>query len=122
MKRVIIADDSETARMFVRRCMEIAGLSGVEFLEASNGAEALEILECWGGDLIVSDLYMPKMDGVELIRRIRAQDKYNKLPILVVTSARTPAKEAELIGLGANAVLGKPVSPAALAPVLKELV
>ena len=121
MKRIIIADDSATARMFVRKCLEIAGCQGAEFLDAENGEEALTILREWGGDLIVTDLIMPVLDGVELLRQLRADENLKHIPIIVITSAKNPAKEAQLIALGARAVLAKPISPASIAPLLQKL-
>lgn len=121
MKRVIIADDSATARMFVRKCLEIAGCRDAEFIEAGNGSEALEVIEGWGSDLLVTDLNMPGVDGVELVKKIRADKRYQNLPIIVITSANNPAKEKELVGLGATAVLAKPISPATMVQILGKI-
>lgn len=121
MKRIIIADDSATARMVIRRCLEIAGFKDAEFIEAGNGLEVLEKLEEVEPDLLVTDLTMPTMDGTELVRRLKQQDKYQDLPVLVISSAKNEAKEQELKGMGAFAVLSKPVSPAMLAQVLAPI-
>jgi len=121
MKRVIIADDSRTARMFIRRCLEIAGLRGAEFVEVGSGEEALAALSAGGGDLLFTDFTMPGIDGAELVRRVKADPKWKGLVIIVITSAKSPAKDAELMSLGAAAVLGKPVAPPAIAQVLKQL-
>lgn len=121
MPRVLIADDSATARFFCRRCLQAAGLIEAEFLEAADGAQALEILRAQRPDLLITDLMMPVMDGVELLRRIQASPKLHGLPVIVVSSAGNAARERELRLLGAGAVLGKPVSPAALAAALVEL-
>jgi len=115
MKRILIVDDSETARMFIRKCLEIAGEREAEFLEAGNGTEALSLLESSQVDLIVTDLNMPGMDGMELLWHVRARKDWKKPPVLVITSAKNPAREAELLSLGASAVLAKPISPAILA-------
>ena len=121
MKRIIIADDSATARMFIRRCLVIIGFEDGAIVEAPDGKEALERVKEEPTDLLVTDLNMPVMDGQSLLRRMKANPKLNGIPVLVITSAGNPAKEAELMELGALAVLNKPVSPANLMDVLGPL-
>lgn len=121
MERVIIADDSATARMVIRRCLEIAGLTGAEFLDAANGLEALELLEWGPPDLLVTDLTMPVMGGLDLLRRLKQDEEFHDVPVLVISSAKNEANERELKELGAFAVLPKPVNPAMLAEALAPL-
>ncbi|MBI9076748.1 MAG: response regulator [Desulfatibacillum sp.] len=121
MKRIIVADDSGTARMFIVRCLQIAGFDGAHFVEAKNGTEALVALEEAPADLLVTDLFMPEVGGEELLRRVRGQSKYDAMPVLVITSAKNPAKEKELMELGAYAVISKPISPATMVPILEAL-
>ena len=121
MKRIIIADDSDTARMFIRRCLEIVGLREAEFIEAANGREALKSAKEEPPDLLVTDLNMPVMDGETLLKWVKTSPRLVDLPVLVVTSAGNPAKEAQLKELGAFAVLNKPVSPAPLLKILAPL-
>lgn len=124
MKRIVIADDSVTARMFIRRCLEIAGCREVDFIEAKNGKDALASLKKESADLIVADLNMPVMDGETLLKWIKASPRLNSIPVVIVTSAANPAKEKELAYKGAYAILAKPVSPAsfssALGPLLED--
>ena len=119
MRRVLIADDSSTARMFVRRCMEIAGLREAEFVEVGDGKEALDALEKGRFDLLLTDLTMPNMDGSELLKTVRGRAEWKTMPIMVITSAKNPAREALLIAWGANAVFAKPVSPSMMAKALQ---
>ena len=119
--KIIIADDSATARMVIKRCLEIAGCWDAQFLEAENGAQALELAKGEEPDLLVTDLTMPKMDGTSLLAEISADDSVSHIPVLVITSANNPAKEAELKEKGAFAVLEKPVQPAALADLLAPI-
>jgi two-component system chemotaxis response regulator CheY len=112
--RIAIVDDSGTARMFVRRCLEIAGFQGAEIIEAENGKDALEKIRSTPVDLLLTDLTMPVMDGTTLLKWIKANPKLCELPVVVISSAGNPAKEIELKSLGAMGVLGKPVSPAKL--------
>lgn len=122
MKRIVVADDSTTARMFVIRCLEIVGLRGAEFLGAADGREALEILKTNGAELLVTDLNMPEMDGATLLKKVKASPRLHDIPVIVVSSGTNPAKNEELRKLGALAVLEKPISPAALLNVLAFLI
>ncbi len=119
--RVLIVDDSASARMFIRRCVEIAGLRGAEFAEAANGEEALGILKAHGADLVLTDLTMPGMDGETLLKRMRASPSLHEIPVVVISSVSNPAKEKSLIEHGALAVVKKPPSPASLAPLFSAL-
>jgi len=114
VKRIVIADDSSTARMFIRRCLEIVGLRDQTFVEATNGREALDLLKEAPTDLLVTDLNMPQMDGETLLKWIRANPKLSSTPVVVITSAGNPAKEARLLELGALRVINKPVTPTVL--------
>lgn len=119
--KILIADDSSTARMFIRQCLEISSPEAPEFLEACNGQEALQLLRTEGADLLVTDLNMPVLDGRELIRRVSASPKLNGLPILVITSSGNEARRQELLDLGASAVLRKPVNPMLIAEGLEAI-
>lgn len=121
MKRIIIADDSATARMFVRRCLEVVGFTDAEFVEVNDGQEAMDNIQKGKPDLVVTDLFMHPVDGTELLRRIKSSAELSNIPVLVATSAKNPAKEAELLSMGAVSVLAKPVSPAAMMAALQEI-
>ena len=120
MKRIIIADDSTTARMFIKRCLHIIGLGEVEMIEAEDGKEALAAAKEQEVDLLLTDLNMPVMDGETLIKWVKASPKLGDLPVIVITSAGNPAKEAQLLELGAHRVLNKPVSPPMMMDALAE--
>ncbi|MCF6178733.1 MAG: response regulator [Geopsychrobacter sp.] len=111
MKRIVIADDSATARMFIRRCLDIIGLGDAEIVEAEHGKEALAAAKAAPTDLLLSDLNMPVMDGETLLKWVKASPKLSDLPVVIITSAGNPAKEKELLKLGALKVLNKPVAP-----------
>lgn len=119
--RILIADDSGTARMFIKQCLEISISEDVEFLEAANGQEALQILKSEAVDLLVSDLNMPVLDGRELIRRVSASPKLHGMPVMVITSSGNEARKRELLDLGAKVVLRKPVNPMKIAEGLESV-
>ena len=120
-KRVIIADDSALARMFLRRCLEISGLSEAEFIEVGNGLEALDVLKENEVDLVVTDLTMPQMGGVDLMRNIASMDKLKDLPVLVVTSAGNEEQRKELLELGVSGILSKPIAPPVVSEALEKI-
>lgn len=122
MKRIVIADDSATARMVIRRCLEIIGLGDAGMVEVPNGREALARLKEEPTDLLVTDLNMPIMDGETLLKWVKGSPKLTHVPVVVITSAGNPAKEALLTELGAFAVLDKPISPATLLKKLEPLI
>ncbi|MDY6824935.1 MAG: response regulator [Thermodesulfobacteriota bacterium] len=122
MKRIVIADDSGTARLFIKRCLEIAGFEDAEFLEAANGREALELLKEQPADLVVTDLIMPEMNGVSLLRRIKSSPRMHEIPVIVVTSAASPQKIEELKNMQALAVVSKPISPPEVAEAIEPLI
>lgn len=122
MHNVLIADDSQTARLFIKKCLEIIGLESAALVEAADGAQALEIIKEKSFDLLITDLNMPEMDGKELLRRVKTSPKTTDIPVVVITSTGNPAKEKELISLGALAVITKPVTPAGLLSRIEHLI
>jgi two-component system chemotaxis response regulator CheY len=107
--------------MFIKRCLEIIGFDDAVIIEAVNGKEALAKVKEAPTDLVITDLNMPVMDGETLLKWISANPKLSQIPVLVISSASNPAKEAELLALGAIAILSKPVSPPALMEKLAPL-
>ncbi|UJP04781.1 MAG: hybrid sensor histidine kinase/response regulator [Nitrosomonas sp.] len=102
---VLIVDDSLTVRKVTCRLLE---REGCEILTAKNGAEALEILQETLPDVMLIDLEMPKMNGFELIKRVRANPKSAGIPIIIISS-RTAEKHQKIAReLGVNVFLGKP--------------
>lgn len=119
--KIAVVDDSATARMFIKRCLEIAGFERAEIIEAENGRDALEKIRQQPVDLLLTDLTMPVMDGTTLLKWIKANPKLAEIPVLIISSAGNPAKEQELKELGAMGILDKPVSPVKLNHFLQDL-
>ncbi len=102
--RIVVADDSLSTRSAVRSILEIAGY---EVLAAADGAEALELVRTQGVHLVVSDVQMPRMDGLELARRVRTSPGLERLPVVLVTSLSAPEERAAGLAAGADAYLVK---------------
>ncbi len=122
MKKIIIVDDSTTARLIVRRCLEIAGCTDAEFIEAENGKVALSLLKEHEVEFVISDLNMPVLDGEMLLKWMKASPKLNEIPLVILSSAINPAKDSALLELGAFAVMSKPISPAKISESISELI
>lgn len=121
MARVLITDDSATARMIIQRCLEVIGWENCEFLHASDGAQALEMVLNERVDLIITDIVMPIMDGRNLLKRIKISPKLNHLPVFVVSSLANPALEEELKQIGVDKLIYKPVSPPKLLEAVESI-
>jgi CheY-like chemotaxis protein len=107
--RVLVVDDSATLRKIAIRAVRDAGF-GAEFAEASGGAEALEVLAKQDVALVLSDLNMPGMDGIELARRVHGR----RVPIVVMASAANLIRAHEALQSGADDYLLHPFTPAQL--------
>ncbi len=111
LSRILIVDDSNTSRMIIKRCFQMAGLSEVEFLEAEDGLDALSVLDSETVDLVVSDIKMPKMDGTTFIKKLRSHESTKAVKVLVVSSLGNEALENELSHFGIEGIMKKPLSP-----------
>ncbi len=117
---VLIVEDSENSAA----TLEIAflGIPGISILLASSAAEALRILEDGQGiGAIVTDLNMPRMDGFELIRRIREDGRRGATPIIVVSADTDPATPERVAEFGVSAFFAKPFSPAEVRHKLEQI-
>jgi two-component system chemotaxis response regulator CheY len=109
MKRLLIVDDSKLMRDMVAACLRPLGAVTFEF--AGTGLEAIERLALSGFDLVVLDLNMPDVGGIEVIEFVRAQDRLKTLPIMIVTTRGDDASRARVLDAGASAFLAKPFAP-----------
>ncbi len=119
---ILVVDDSQTARMFTKRCLEIAGCRGATFFEAQNGKAAMETIKEKTMDLVVTDLVMPEMDGAQLVKQLKENSQFQSIPVIVISSLKNSATEQDLLRQGVRAVLGKPISPATILKAVKPLI
>jgi two-component system chemotaxis sensor kinase CheA len=103
-RRVLVADDSLTTRTLERTLLEGAGY---EVLTAADGEEALALLRAQGADLLVSDVEMPRLDGIGLTRAVRQSKRFASLPVVLVTGLHSDADRARGLEAGASAYLVK---------------
>lgn len=107
-KRIMAVDDSKTMRDMVVFTLSNAGF---DVDSAEDGQKALSALDHHKVDLIITDLNMPNMDGLSLIRNLRADPKYRTVPILMLTTEADAEKKAEGRAAGATGWLVKPFNP-----------
>ena len=106
--RALIVDDSSVMRKIVERCLRQAGLDALVVLEAGTGVEALELLRTATVDLVLTDINMPSMDGLELVRQIRAQKLAAGVPVVMITTESSEEHVKEAIQAGARGYIRKP--------------
>ena len=124
MRRVLIVEDSVSARAFVRAVLEspdFAGGQGCEVVEASSGFEAMRLLPRGPYDLIVTDINMADINGLELIRFIRKSEHHRTTPLIIISTLRAEHDVERGMALGANAYLGKPFTPEQLRATCERL-
>lgn len=119
MSNILVVDDSPTMRRMV--IASLRGLGGVSFDEASSGLEAIERLALSPCDLMVLDLNMPDMHGLEVVRFVRKHKLYNLIPIIVLTTRGDEASRSDALAAGASVYLTKPFLPHVLAAHVSEL-
>jgi len=106
---VLIVDDSESLRINTRRILEQSSLR-LQVLEAQDGVEALPIALSGDVDMVVSDIVMPRLDGIQLLRGIRQQMAWDDLPVILVTSLTEEDTRNQSFEAGANDYLSRPFS------------
>ena len=109
--KVLIVDDSSVMRKIVERALRQAGLELTEVLEASNGAEALVQVQKGSLDMILSDINMPVMDGLEFLKNLANIESARNIPVVIITTEGSEARVVEALSAGAKGYLRKPFTP-----------
>lgn len=105
--RILIADDNEDIRTYLRSLLE----SEYEILEAEDGLQALELIQLELPDLVISDVMMPKMDGIKLCHEIKSQINTSHIPVILLTARTSIAFEMDGLQTGAEDYITKPFNP-----------
>jgi two-component system chemotaxis response regulator CheY len=106
--RILIVDDSTVMRKIVERSLRQAGLEITKVYEAGSGTEGLELLKANQVDLILSDINMPSMDGLEFLRQLRAQNLAQGVPVVMITTESSEEHVKQAILAGAQGYIRKP--------------
>lgn len=118
---VLIVDDSKSMRSVIKKMLDLSGFQVGEYLEAVNGKEALEILEDNWVDLVLSDVHMPVLDGLGLLRAMSESGLLKDLPVVLVTTEANEERLNEAMALGARGYLRKPFRPEEIRDLLSEI-
>jgi two-component system chemotaxis response regulator CheY len=109
MAHILVVDDSKIMREMLMACLR--GIEGMSFDQAASGLEAIEQISLRHFDLVLLDLNMPDIGGIEVVEFIRGQDRLRGLPIIVVTTRGDEASRERALGVGANRFMTKPFTP-----------
>jgi two-component system chemotaxis response regulator CheY len=118
IKSVLIVEDSTTTRALIRAIIEEIG--DLNTVEANSGFEALKLLPTQKFDLVITDINMPDINGLELINFIKNNPKYSHLPLIIVSTERSEEDKKRGMALGATAYITKPFKAQELQQVIKQ--
>jgi CheY-like chemotaxis protein len=121
MRTVLIVEDNETCAETLQIALE--SIPGITTLVLKNPGAAIAALKNADNDIaaVITDLNMPKRDGLELIRELRAENRYARLPVLLISGDSDPRLPQRALAQGADAFFSKPYSPAAVRRKLEQL-
>ncbi|ACN16794.1 CheY [Desulforapulum autotrophicum HRM2] len=117
--KILIVDDFATMRRILKNILKQIGFKNI--LEADDGTTALEVLDRQSVDLIISDWNMPKMTGLELLKSVRASDRYKKTPFLMVTAEAQKQNVIEAVQAGVSNYVVKPFTAEAISEKLTKI-
>jgi two-component system chemotaxis response regulator CheY len=118
--RILIVDDSAMMRALIRRVIKLTELPVDEVVEAADGAAALRLLESRDFDLLLTDVNMPGMTGVELLREIARQNRWPEMVRVIISTDGSSSRRDEAAELDVRCYLEKPFSPEVLRNVLSQ--
>jgi len=120
VKTILIVEDSTTTRALIRAVIDELG--DVETVEAASGFEALKLLPQQEYDLVITDINMPDINGLELISFVRSNQRYNHIPIIIVSTERSEEDKKRGMALGATGYVTKPFKSGELLDTIKKTI
>src|ERR1700691_4479297 len=109
--RALIVDDSSVMRKIVERCLRQAGIDLKQVFEAGNGAEAISSLNENPVDLILCDINMPVMDGLEFVKLLAGVENAKGVPVVMITTEGSESHVVQALSCGARGYIRKPFTP-----------
>ncbi len=119
-RSILIVEDSSTTRALIRAIIEEMG--DFHTVEASSGFDALKLLPTQEFDLIITDINMPDINGLEFINFMKSNPKYKDLPLIIVSTERSEEDKKRGMALGAKAYITKPFKANELQEVIKKVI
>ena len=105
---VLVVDDSAAIRKILQRVLRQTGMAIRSIHEAGDGQEALEVMKSQSVSLVLTDINMPKMDGIQLLGALKASPQWHKIPVVMITTEGGETKVGEAVRLGAAGYVRKP--------------
>jgi two-component system chemotaxis response regulator CheY len=118
---VLIVDDSQTMRKVIRKTVALSGFDMGDCWEAGDGREALGMIHSYGVDIILADLNMPVMNGLEMVRELRKDEQHRDIPVVLITTEGSEKRLEEAYALGIKGYIQKPFHPEAIRDVLTQI-
>jgi two-component system, chemotaxis family, chemotaxis protein CheY len=119
MPTALVVEDSPTMRQLI--VFALNRIRGLTVVEANDGVDALRKLSAQQLDIIVTDINMPIMDGLKLVRRVRSDEALKSIPIIIITTEGAEEDRQRALALGANAYITKPIQAPQVIAKVKEL-
>ncbi len=119
MPTALVVEDSPTMRQLI--VFALHRIRGLTVVEANDGVDALKKLASSQLDLILTDINMPIMDGLKLVRRVRSDEQLKNIPIIIITTEGAEEDRQRALSLGANAYITKPIQAPQVIAKVKEL-
>ena len=119
---ILIVDDSSLTRKAIRRIIDMIDLDAELTLEAEDGQKALEVIAENHIDLVLADLNMPIMDGMEMIFHLRGDEKTKSIPVVIVSTESSTTRVEKLLADGVNNYLHKPFTPEKLKDIITQTI
>lgn len=118
---VLIVDDSSSMRAVIKKTLKVSGFNVGQFLMAGDGKEALEVLEGEWVDIILTDINMPNMNGMELLTEMKKDEMLKSIPVVMVTTEGSDKVMEESTRLGAQGYVRKPFRPEEIKGILNSI-
>ena len=117
---VLIVDDSSVMRTVIKRILKLTGIQIGEMYEAGNGKEGFLMVAKHEIDLILTDINMPVMDGVEFLKRVKSEESFKHIPVIIISTEGRTERIKNIIDIGASGYITKPFKPEDIQKVIFE--
>ncbi|MBD3169765.1 MAG: response regulator [candidate division Zixibacteria bacterium] len=118
---ILVVDDSKTIRSIIVKTLKLSRLDIGEIYEAANGKEALQVLQDNWIDLVLSDLNMPEMNGLELVDKMTSDDMLKSIPVVIISTDGSTTRIEELKAKGIKEYIRKPFTPEAVGEIIDKV-
>lgn len=108
---VLIVDDSSSMRAVIKKTIRVSGFNVGQFLTAEDGRDAMKVLSAEWVDLVLTDINMPNMNGMELIEKMKEDEILKTIPVVIVTTEGSEKVKKQSMDLGVSALIKKPFRP-----------